>query len=251
MIRQEFSVGQSVELDVRIQSGRVEVHSGDPGVVLVEVDTSDPGFVVDQRGDLIYISSDKNSSWLSRNSAFVRIEVPDKADAVIGTASAKIECTAPLGRIDAKTASGEIEIDTAGSIVIKTASGDAQIRLATGDIKVSSASGDVHVGTFEGKANFSAASGDLVVNEGSGSIVASTASGDISIDRFSGQRANLKTMSGTASIGVPAGTKLDLDVTLLSGNLNLPKPSAAKTESQRQMSITAKLVSGDLNIRRA
>lgn len=251
MISQEFSVGPHPEIDVRIQSGRVEVKGGPKGTVTVEVDTSDPGFVVEQRGDLIFVSSGRNTPWLSRNSAFVAITTPEGTDAVIGTASADIGCHAHLGKVSAKTASGEIEIDHAQDVVIKTASGDADVRHVSGDIKVSSASGDVEVGEYEGKANFSAASGDVRVESGRGSITVSTASGDLSINTFTGRRANFKTMSGTATVGVPAGTSLDLDATLLSGNLNLPEPSGTETSPERKMSITAKIVSGDLNIRRA
>ena len=250
MIHQEFSVGPSPEMDVRIQSGRIEVSEGPAGKVIVDVDTSDPGFTVEQRGDLILVSSDKNSNWLSRNSAYVQIEVPPGADASISTASADIECHAPLGKVILKTASGEVEVDQAVDVNIKTASGDAEVRQVSGDIKVSSASGDVEVGDCGGKANFSAASGDIEVETGRGSIVASTASGDVTVNSFSGRRATFKTMSGTVTVGVPAGTVLDLDATLLSGNLNLPKPTKDAPDTKRNMSISAKLVSGDLNIRR-
>ena len=217
---------------------------------LVDVDTSDPGFMVEQRGDLILVSSDKNSNWMSRNSAYVRVEVPPATDANISTASADIECHAPMGKVVLKTASGEIEVDHAEDVNIKTASGDAEVRHVSGDIKVSSASGDVEVGECGGKANFSAASGDIEVGSGLGPIVGSTASGDLTIRQFSGRRANFKTMSGTVTVGVPAGTILDLDATLLSGSLNLPKPTDDTPDAKRNMSISAKLVSGDLNIRR-
>jgi DUF4097 and DUF4098 domain-containing protein YvlB len=115
---------------------------------------------------------------------------------------------------------------------------------------VSSSSGDIEVGQYDGKANFSASSGDVRVVDGRGSITASTASGDVSVDKFTGRRGTFKTMSGTATVGVPAGTSLELDATLLSGKLNLPEPSDVSSNSERKMSITAKIVSGDLNIRR-
>lgn len=251
MIHEEFTVGSNPEIEIRIQSGRIEIREGASGTVVVDVDTADPGFVVEQRGDLILVSSDKNASWLSRKSAFVRVEVPKGIDATVSTASADIECEAALGKVTAKTASGEIEISRAQDVVIKTASGDAEVRSVTGDIKVSSASGDVHVGEFGGKANFSAASGDVRIGSGLGQLVASTASGDVSIDTLTGRRANLKTMSGTVTVGIPPGTELDLDATILSGNLNLPEPSKDRPPTERRVSINAKLVSGDLNIRRA
>ncbi|MFV1961389.1 MAG: DUF4097 family beta strand repeat-containing protein, partial [Acidimicrobiia bacterium] len=184
------------------------------------------------------------------DSAYVVIEVPDGTDATVGTASAKIECSGPLGRVDAKTASGEIEIAQAESAIIKTASGNANIGTVINDLKINSASGDASVGECDGKANFAAASGDIHMGVGTGPVNASTASGDVTIERFTGRRAIFKSMSGTAIIGVPAGTRLDLDVTLLSGDLKLPKPAPDTPRSERQMTIKAKLVSGDLTIRR-
>lgn len=250
MIEQEFAVGRNAEIDVHIHSGRVEVKTGSDRTISVEVDTDDPEFVVEQRGDLIHVSSDKNIRWSARGHAFVVIEIPEGTDATIGTASANIECSGLLGRIEAKTASGEIEIAHAENATIKTASGDASVGTVTGDIKINSASGDARVGECAGKANFAAASGDVHMDVSSGVVNASTASGDITIERFTGRRAIFKSMSGTASIGVPTGTRLDLDATLLSGKLKLPKPGSDTPPSERQMTIKAKLVSGDLTIRR-
>ena len=250
MIEEEFSVGRNAEIDVHIPSGRVEVKTGDDGIIRVNVDTDDQGFIVEQRGDLIYVSSDKSTRWSARGTSYVVLEVPEGTDASVGTASAKIECNGPLGRVEAKTASGEIEITRAESVIIKTASGDASVGTVTNDLKVNSASGDTTVGECGGKANFSAASGDIHMAVSTGTVNASTASGDVTIERFTGRRAIFKSMSGAAIIGVPAGTRLDLDVTLLSGDLKLPKPTANTPRSERQMTIKAKLVSGDLTIER-
>lgn len=250
MIEQEFSVGSNAEIDVHIRTGRVEVKTGNDGIIRVDVDTDDQGFIVEQRGDLIYVSSDKNTRWSARGSAYVVLEVPDKTDVTVGTASARIECNGPLGRVEAKTASGEIEIAQAESAIIKTASGNASVGTVTNDLKITSASGDTTVGECGGKANFSAASGDIRIGVSTGMVNASSASGDVTIERFTGRRAIFKTMSGTVIVGVPAGTRLDLDVTLLSGDLKLPKPAPNTPRSERQMTIKAKLVSGDLTIER-
>ncbi|MEE8406371.1 MAG: DUF4097 family beta strand repeat-containing protein [Acidimicrobiia bacterium] len=250
MIEHEFDVGRGAGIDVHIHSGRVEVSTGSDRTISVEVDTDDPGFVVEQRGDLVYVFSDNKTRWSTRGHSNVVIEVPEGADVTIGAASAKIECSGPLGRVEAKTASGEIEIGQAESATIKTASGDASVGTVTGDIKINSASGDARVGECPGKASFAAASGDIHMDVSTGTVNASTASGDITIERFTGRRAVFKSMSGTAIIGVPTGTRLDLDATLLSGKLKLPQPVSDSPPSERQMTIKAKLVSGDLTIRR-
>ena len=111
MIEQEFSVGRNAEIDIHIRTGRVKVKTGNDGIIRVDVDTNDQGFMVEQRGNLIYVSSDKNTRWSARGSAYVVLEVPDGTDVTVGTASARIECNGPLGRVEVKTASGR---DSAG-----------------------------------------------------------------------------------------------------------------------------------------
>ena len=250
MINKEFSVGPNPDIDIHIKSGRVEIRPGAAGVVKVSVDTDDTNFVVSQRGDQIHISSDRNTSWSSRGSAYVVVEAPADSDANIGSASAKIEIDIPLRSVNVKTASGDVEIGVAESVNIKTASGDVRIGAVKTDINVSSASGDVNLGESDGKVNFSSASGDLTIGKNSGTVNASTASGDVAIVRFSGRLANVKSMSGEVEIGVPAGTRLDLDATLMSGELHTPQPTDRSEPSERQMTIKAKLVSGDLRILR-
>ncbi len=246
----EFKVEPNAAIDVRIVSGRVEIASGEPGSIKVEVKTTDPKFEVEQRGGHIYINSDKETRWSSRATAQVVVHVPDGTDATVSTASADIQSSASLGDVYLKTASGDIELATVERGTIKSASGDASLGRVNDYVKVSSASGDIHIGQCLGKAEFQAASGDIHITECSGSVNASSASGDITLSRFTGDRATFKSMSGDANIGVPPGTKLDLDATLLSGQLNLPEPKDSSAPSERRMKIRAKIVSGDLTIRR-
>lgn len=250
MIHKEFSVGSNPDIDIHIQSGRVDIKSGAAGIVKVDVDTKATGFVVEQRGDQIHISSEKNSGWSSVDSAYVVVEVPADSDATIAAASAKIEIDAPLRDLNVRTASGDIDVVEARNATIKTASGDARLGEVLNDVKVSSASGDINLGESGGKVNFSSASGDLFIGENSGAVTAATASGDVAIERFSGRQAIVKSMSGEVEIGVPPGTRVDLDATLMSGSLHTPEPSAGSEPSKHQISIKVKLVSGDLRIHR-
>ena len=253
MIREDFNVNGHAGVDVHIQSGRVEIKGGETGVIAVEVDTPDPGFVVEQRGNTIHLFSDKTSSWLSRGSTYVVIAVPEGSDASIGTASGKIETRVTLGEVEAKTASGKVNIAAANDLTVKTASGSTSIGVVTGDLRISSASGDADIGEVHGKCIGSSASGDLHIGESTGDVTASTASGDIAVTKYSGDRAVFKSMSGSIQVGIAAGTSLELDANLLSGELNLPTPTPSDEtrEIERHMTIKAKLVSGNLTILRA
>lgn len=250
-IAEEFTVGDRAELDVHIQAGRVELVRGRPGVVKVSVETQDPDMIVEQRGDLIVVSSDKSTSWLPRGSSFVVVEAPDGIDAVISAASARIESQIPLRHAEISSASGDVELTTARSAVIKTASGDARIGAIDKSLRLKSASGSLFItDRCEGTVVLASASGQVDIAAADAVLNINTVSGDVNLPRYYGEKAVVKSMSGDIRIGIPAGTNVDLDVSLLSGSLHLPDAPTEKVPSTRHTTIRAKLVSGDLRIDR-
>ncbi len=248
-----FPADSATSLDIHLAAGRVAFRPGESASVVVEVDTKDPNFTVEQRGNQIYISSDRETKWASgRNAAQVVVRAPDGMDATITTATANIDSSIPLGDVYIKSATADVGLTEIEGGTIKTASGDAEIGLVQDYVKVSSASGNINIGQCHGKADFSAASGDVHIRDCEGPVKAASASGDISIGRFVGDRGSFKTMSGDVIVGVPAGTKIDLDVTTLSGQLRLPErpEDGEPVTPTRSMTIRAKLVSGDLVLKR-
>ncbi|HEX6221574.1 MAG TPA: DUF4097 family beta strand repeat-containing protein [Acidimicrobiia bacterium] len=248
MIHETFSVEGTPDLEVRFESGRVEVRDGPVGKVDVKVDARSPGFIVEQRGNAILVSSDKSSSWLSRGSAYVVIETPSGSDLSVSVASASVEADLPLGKTEIKTASGDIDINSAETLVVKTASGDLDVRSVDRALRFSSASGDLRVEKASGSVVATTASGDVHIEDTDAILEMSTASGDAYITRFEGRSASFKAMSGDVDLGIPLGSNVDLDVTLLSGKLRLPDSEPRGRPPERQMSIRAKLVSGDFTI---
>jgi DUF4097 and DUF4098 domain-containing protein YvlB len=251
VIHETFTVGASPDIDVRIESGRVEIVEGEIGTVEVTVDTDDPGFIVEQRGNSILVSSSKNRPPLSRGSSFVSIKTPPGSDLEASVASAQVDCEVELGKVAIKTASGDITLDRATVASLKTASGDARLRGVGQALQYTSASGDLFVeDSCHGSASISTASGDVRITGCDAALVVNTVSGDVRLDHFSGRSATFKGMSGDVDLGIPRGTSVELDVNLLSGRLNLPEPSPNPGEPERHMDIAAKLVSGDLTISR-
>lgn len=251
MIHENFSVDGSPDIEVRLEAGRVEVHRGEPGTVDVTVDTKAADFIVEQRGNSILVSSDKTTPWLSRGSAYVVIRAPEGADLRVAVASAPVRVDLTLGKVDIKTASGDIELDRAESLVIKTASGDAEVARVEHALSFTSASGDLRVReSCHGSVAVSTASGDVYIEDTDASVTVNTASGDVRIGRYTGRGASFKAMSGSVDLGIPRRTEVSLDVNLLSGKLRLPKPESSQEEPERQVSVRAKLVSGNMTINR-
>lgn len=251
MIDKTFSVDSSPDIEVRIESGRVELRRGEPGTVHVTVDTKNTDFIVEQRGNSILVSSDKTTPWLSRGSAYVVVETPEGSDLQVAVASAQVHVALPLGKVDIKTASGDVEVDRAETLSVKTASGDTRVNHVDRSLRFTSASGDLLVeDTVCGSVTASTASGDIYIDECEATLDVKTASGDTRVRRFTGRSAYCKGMSGTIDLGIPRRTEVSLDVNLLSGKLKLPEPETGDESPERQMEIRTKLVSGDLRIER-
>lgn len=252
MIHKTFTVDGTPDVEIRIESGRIEILEGSPGVVDVTVDTKLPGFIVEQRGNSILVSSDKNASWLSRGSASVVIGAPPGSDLQIGMASAPVTSNVALGKVDIKSASGDIDLNEVEVLTVKTASGDLDVESVARGLRFTSASGDLRVADHVGGAVVvSTASGDVHIEHADGTIDMTSASGDAYIQVFEGRSAYFKAMSGDIDLGIPDRTSVELDVSTLSGKVRLPDPNPHREPPERQMSVRAKLVSGDFTINRA
>lgn len=250
MINKNFDVPGQPDIDISIESGKVEIRDGVEGKVAVSVDTSDPGFIVEQRGSSIIVSTSRGRS--SRGSTFVVVDTPPGSNLSASVSSADIQVDIPLDRVDLKTASGDIVLSGAGTLTARTASGDLRAEDIGNAIRYTTASGDLFIrGEARGSVVVSSASGDIRIEDCEAAIDINTVSGDVHIGRFSGRSGSFKTMSGDVSLWIVRGTSLDLDVNLLSGKLHLPESAKNPTPTERHMSITAKMVSGDLRINRA
>ena len=244
MIDRDFPVGESPSVKVGIRSGLVRVEPGPPGMVRVVVDTRDPGFEVTQRGDVIHASSDKGGR------ADVIVHAPPHIDVEVSTASADVNLTVDVGRLEVATASGDVTFDTAERLQMKSASGTVRGHQVTGEARCITASGDIRIVTVGERADLSTASGDITIEECRGSLSVATLSGDIRVGRLTGPDLNAKSMSGGVRIGIPPRTRLDLDANTLSGRVSLPSPGPVEEPPVREMGIKVRLVSGNLRIDR-
>ncbi|REK23494.1 MAG: hypothetical protein DWQ40_02140 [Actinobacteria bacterium] len=250
VIEQSFEIGSDATLDIRIATGKVEIRRGKDGLAVVRARGDTDNLTVEQRGSTIWISAERRSNWVAR-SIYVTIEVPDGLDVDAGVASADFECEPVVRRLGVNSASGDIRLTDCADLSVKTASGDVHGNDAAGRLDFVSASGDLHMGGIGGRADISTASGDVRILKASGPVNVSTMSGDVRIEQFEGDDLRAKAMSGNVDVGIPAGTTVDLKATTLSGDIRLPEPAASDPSSNGlTVSVSARLVSGDLRIRR-
>lgn len=249
-----FAVEGTPSLSIRIPSGDVRIVDGDPGEVAVHLDGRDSALsriIVEQRGDEIVIEPDGPSrGWRSSVDLTVRVGVPPRLFGRL--VASDLHVTVPLRELTVDSASGDISTAAVGGdVTIRSASGDVRIGDVTGALEVTTASGDVRVGSVDGTVIARTASGDVRVDAATGEVTGKSASGDVSIVRFTGDALDIKSLSGEVTVGVTAGRTFEIDFQTLSGEVRTDFPVSDSTPSGPSARLSAKTISGDIEIRAA
>jgi DUF4097 and DUF4098 domain-containing protein YvlB len=243
VIDREFSVEGSPVVRVNIRSGRVSVEEGEPGIVRLRVDSSDPRFEIHQRLDTIEATGGGRT--------YATVTVPPLAEVEIESSSGDITANGPLARLAASTASGNIDFQTTERLRAKTASGQIRGNRVDGEAECVTASGSIKISRLMERTDLSTASGEVRLGECAGVIHCATLSGSVRVERVTGPAAKFKSMSGDVKLGIPPRTRVELDAESMSGKVSLPEPSARTEAPERELALKVRLVSGDLKVERA
>jgi DUF4097 and DUF4098 domain-containing protein YvlB len=206
---------------------------------------------LEQRGDTILIG--KETSWLKNVSIDYQIEVPrdTEIDASVASGGVTIDqlrgpvkCSAASGyvhvyRVDRETqltaASGSIEVSGLGGILrVSTASGSVDIADVKGDIQATAVSGSIHIANPGGRVEASNVSGSINVTGANNDVRAHVISGPIEVTgNPSGNRFwDLKTVSGSVDIRVPANSSFLLSADATSGDIRTNLPVMIEEQSK-------------------
>jgi DUF4097 and DUF4098 domain-containing protein YvlB len=260
----EFAASGPVDASVRIGAGDLIVVAEPTQTVVVEVspyDDSDASrsaaanTVVDfNRGRLRVEAPDGGTSWIFRRSARVRIEIrlPQDSRLRAHSGSADIRIDGRISAGELTTGSGDAHVGTAsGDLMIRTGSGDVRTDHVGGELKVSTGSGDVYVNAVAGAVSATTGSGDVAIDDAQGTVSAQTASGDVRLHTVRSGEVRVVTASGDVSVGVPAGTRVWLDLNTVSGSTssNL-EMSSTPPAGGAQVNLRLQTVSGDIAVTR-
>ncbi len=250
-ITERFALsGETANLVVTVPSGTVRLTESPDPTVTVEIEGKGADQVeVTAVGDDITIShKDHDRRFLGFGGGVtIRVQLPTGSDLRLATASANLLADVGLGEVRCSTASGDLRLaKVAGSLEAKSASGDISASVVGGAVKASLASGDVRVKKVRGDLQVNTASGEVRIEKASGDVRAKSASGDIILGLWTGHDLWIRTVSGSARLAVPTGTRADLSLRSMSGDIRLPdtpSPPAGETRIERRLSFAS--VSGD------
>lgn len=249
---EQFQVGERAQLEVQIPSGDLQVIAGsETGMIRVSLDASNvDGFEITQMGDTVSVR--ESSRWLSRSrSVRMVVQVPHRTDVTVTSASAGVSLRGTFGSVRARTASGDVDVDEVDRLEVSTASGDTRVGVVHGDAGFTTASGDIAVTSTSGRLGASLASGDLSAQRVGGGVDVGTASGDVSIGRCDGSDIVVKTVSGNIRLGLPAGIRVEPEISTISGRVSLPTAGATPVAGERRtVRVRLRSTSGDIRINR-
>jgi DUF4097 and DUF4098 domain-containing protein YvlB len=259
---QEFPVSSPVTADIRLGGGSIAVTAEDRPFAVVTIDPYDSSEASRQAAEQTEVALDGTE---------LRIEVPQGNGRMFRRGGqVRVDLRVPLdSRIRAHAGSADVRTEgRLGEVVVQTGSGDAYVTQVTGTFRADTGSGDVradevgaiHADTasgdvsamlVSGDAHIKTASGDVELEEGLGSIVASTASGNVVIRAARGEKVNVRTASGDAMVGVPAGTRVWLDLSTASGKTTSDLAMTDIPTEGAQLTVQVRTASGDITLRRA
>jgi len=253
MLEHTFHTPLPLTLEVSIPSGDIEVNTTDGEETYLTVDGDErmlEHVEVRQDGNRVVIAlPDKGKLGFSLSlgslvfgSGGLRVDarVPHGAGVRVKTASADMEITGQLEKVDLNSVSGDVRVrgDVSDDATVKTVSGDIDLEQVHGDVSVQTVSGDLRARGIAGSADAKSVSGDIRLE--------SLAAGDV---RFN-------SVSGDIEIGIAPGSLLDVDAGSTSGDLSSEVPLASEPPSGEEEAaptvvLRGRTVSGDVRVFRA
>jgi hypothetical protein len=268
-----FETPGQVSLQIKLQSGNVVVTTSDEPRTTVDLVAhgrkgedalEDVVVTCDDRGgrNVVRVEQKDKFRWgplqITWGGGFeVHVTCPPGTDLELSGGSTSLRAEGDLGEVMARTASGDVRLESVrGRLEVKTASGDVSVTGIAQEASIVTVSGNADIGSVGGSLTARAVSGDVRVKELSGGLTLSTTSGDVEIGAISAGELRVQTVSGDVRVGVARGTRVWVDATSVSGDLESElglegEAPEAGGEGGPVVPLHLKTVSGDVSIVRA
>ena len=251
----EFTGIRHIRID-DFGSGSITVDQGTrPDVVEASVEAADEDFLrsVQLRRERDKLRIDFPPAPWRSSEASIALTVPAGLSYAIKAAAAHVQLRAEIGPAKLSNGSGDIAVQTATDLECSTGSSYVVVDRLLGRFgKISSGTGDIQVHEAFCPLTVRSGSGDISVNALlHAALQANSGSGDISVPWTTGS-VDLRTASGSLTIGVADQLPAWLDLSTVSGEISIGLESTAEPgPGEPYVSVRARTASGDITIHRA
>jgi DUF4097 and DUF4098 domain-containing protein YvlB len=269
MRSERYDTAEPIRLELEVPSGRVRVETTDAAETTVELEPAhdddasrelvEKARIEFRGGELSVEVPDQRTFGISfgrRGSVILRVQTPHGATAVIKTRSADVEARGRYARAELNSTSGDIEVgEVEGDADLGTVSGDVRTGRIGGNVQLNAVSGDAVLERVGGRLRANCVSGDVTVREAADSVKVESVSGDVQLESVESGDVELNSISGDLRVGIKRGSRLGVDATAVSGDLDsdieLGTDGGAAGDEGPLVELRARTISGDLRITRA
>jgi DUF4097 and DUF4098 domain-containing protein YvlB len=269
MRSERWEAGQPIRVDLEVPAGRVRVDTVDGGEVAVELAPGDGSegsresverARIEFHGDELRVEVPEQRvfglSFGRRASIELRVRCPHGSSLATKTRSADLEARGRFRRASVSTTSGDVELaEVEDEAELSSVSGDLRVGPIGGRTNVNTVSGDAVLDRVGGPLRINCVSGDVTVREAAGPVKADTVSGDLDLESVEAGDVDLNSVSGDLRVGIKRGSRLAVDATAVSGDLESEIELAGHAEAGGTdgpvVEVRARSISGDLRIVRA
>lgn len=277
---QTFEYDGAAELDLQVESGRIEVRLDGDGAIDVEV-RHDPSAAGSWAGGLAGVMSWLGGAFGEQMDASPEEAVRQTRIDLVGgrlvvhtpkamhlraiplsvtvragsgshvqarTGSGAVTVSGAAGRLDVTTGSGQINADQASGVAAMV-SGSGPIRLGpmTGGVRARTGSGTIEVSAIDGLSQVSTGTGDVWLGTVSGEVMARTGSGNVTVANASAGSIQLITGTGQIRVGVKRGVRAQIDLSSSSGSARSDIPlSGPPADGVAVLTINGRTGSGNV-----
>jgi hypothetical protein len=252
VIEKTFQTPDDLRLDLSIPQGTIDVETVDGHETHVRLECDDERGLddarVELRGDTLTVEIERTKGVLG---GMINIQIGSFS---VGSRRYRLRITCPhLAELGVRTASADVNAaGTYRSAEVKTASGDVDVVTVAGDARVRTVSGDVRIAQVGGDLSAQSVSGDVAALDVRGSVAAKSVSGDVKLLVVEGD-VGLSSVSGDIEVAIRQGSRVHVDATSVSGELEskLPLGDEPGSGDGPLVELRAKTVSGDVRVVRA
>jgi DUF4097 and DUF4098 domain-containing protein YvlB len=209
---------------------------------------------IEQRGDTIRIG--KDMSRMRNVSIAYTIQVPRDTEISATVASGAQTIRGVRGPVKVQAASGSIRVekierdtqlstasgsisatDMGSEVRVKSASGTVTVSNTRGDVIVDAVAGVIRISRPGGRIEADTATGEVEIDGAASDVKAHAASGRVSVQGNPGADSHweLKTISGTVQLGVPASANLHLSAEAVSGEIRTDIPIVIEEQGKHSL----------------
>jgi hypothetical protein len=237
-MRQDFAVERRHEGGVKMGAGRLEVQPAEPGTAWASVLAVDPNHEpsvqlaerssITLDGEHLNVEVPESGRIFRRAEIAVTLALPSRSGLAVKAGAVDVAVRGGVEAMSVKMGAGEVNVDEAtAALAVKAGQTDVHVGTCA-NVAVSTGQGSL-TGERIGTAAFKTGQGTVKLGRTDGSVAVKGGAVDLEIREAGAGDVAFATGSGSASIGVAAGTTVEMDLISASGDVrcDLPMESSA------------------------